>query len=247
MAGVMSACGGGGGILPKMAPSAPPLAIPPLTRRSALPFHRRPSSADKMGVDAYFMVYDTDHVAVSSRCVFWPGKRVVLGVMTSKSSALESKDQLKRRINEAAKSLRSSSFACRLHVASSARRRATCWPRTSSGPSSPAAWRWRGRCGVGRVPFRQTHLTLRSARRARLEGWATTGEVAHPSRRIASDAPQGEGSFGPFQCWRQSIGSLFSYAGSRLIDNIPSAINSARSLPSPCERHLVEFDCHLQW
>jgi 5-methyltetrahydropteroyltriglutamate--homocysteine methyltransferase len=56
-----------------------------------------------MGVDAYFMVYDTDHVAVSSRCVFWPGKRVVLGVMTSKSSALESKDQLKRRINEAAK------------------------------------------------------------------------------------------------------------------------------------------------
>src|SRR5215510_4504615 len=59
---------------------------------------------NQMGVDAYFMEYDTDRAGGFEPLRFLPkGKQVVLGVMTSKTGALESKDQLKRRIDEAAK------------------------------------------------------------------------------------------------------------------------------------------------
>jgi len=50
------------------------------------------------------MEYDTDRAGGFEPLRFLPkGKQVVLGVMTSKTGALESKDQLKRRIDEAAK------------------------------------------------------------------------------------------------------------------------------------------------
>ena len=59
---------------------------------------------NQMGVDAYFMEYDTDRAGGFEPLRFLPkGKQVVLGVMTSKTGELESKDQLKRRIDEAAK------------------------------------------------------------------------------------------------------------------------------------------------
>jgi methionine synthase II (cobalamin-independent) len=59
---------------------------------------------NQMGVDAYFMEYDTDRAGGFEPLRFLPkGKQVVLGVMTSKTGALESKNQLKRRIDEAAK------------------------------------------------------------------------------------------------------------------------------------------------
>ncbi|HTR85490.1 MAG TPA: 5-methyltetrahydropteroyltriglutamate--homocysteine S-methyltransferase [Reyranella sp.] len=59
---------------------------------------------NQMNVDAYFMEYDTDRAGGFEPLRFLPkGKHVVLGVMTSKTGALESKDQLKRRIEEAAK------------------------------------------------------------------------------------------------------------------------------------------------
>jgi len=59
---------------------------------------------NQMNVDAYFMEYDTDRAGGFEPLRFLPkNKHVVLGVMTSKSGALESKDQLKRRIDEAAK------------------------------------------------------------------------------------------------------------------------------------------------
>ncbi len=57
--------------------------------------------------DAYFMEYDTDRAGGFEPLRFVPrGKKtVVLGIMTSKSGVLESKDVLKRRIDEAAKFL----------------------------------------------------------------------------------------------------------------------------------------------
>src|SRR5260370_8576419 len=59
---------------------------------------------NKRGVDAYFMEYDTERAGGFEPLRLLPkGKQVVLGVMTSKTGALESKDQLKRRIEEAAK------------------------------------------------------------------------------------------------------------------------------------------------
>jgi 5-methyltetrahydropteroyltriglutamate--homocysteine methyltransferase len=57
-----------------------------------------------MNVDAYFMEYDSERAGGFEPLRLLPkSKTAVLGVMTSKTGALESKDQLKRRIDEAAK------------------------------------------------------------------------------------------------------------------------------------------------
>ncbi len=58
-----------------------------------------------IGVDAYFMEWDTDRAGDFAPLRFVPkgDKVVVLGLVTSKSGALESKDELKRRIEAAAR------------------------------------------------------------------------------------------------------------------------------------------------
>jgi 5-methyltetrahydropteroyltriglutamate--homocysteine methyltransferase len=59
---------------------------------------------NRMDVDAYFMEYDTERAGGFEPLRLLPkNKHVVLGVMTSKTGALESKEQLERRIDEAAK------------------------------------------------------------------------------------------------------------------------------------------------
>jgi len=55
-------------------------------------------------IDAYFMEYDSDRAGGFEPLRFVPkGKMVVLGLVTSKSGTLETKDVLKRRIEQAAK------------------------------------------------------------------------------------------------------------------------------------------------
>jgi 5-methyltetrahydropteroyltriglutamate--homocysteine methyltransferase len=55
-------------------------------------------------VDGYFMEYDSERAGGFEPLRFVPkGKTVVLGLVTSKSGKLESKDELKRRIDQAAK------------------------------------------------------------------------------------------------------------------------------------------------
>jgi len=55
-------------------------------------------------VDGYFMEYDTERAGGFEPLRLLPkGKKVVLGLVTTKSGALESKDALKRKIDEAAK------------------------------------------------------------------------------------------------------------------------------------------------
>ena len=57
-----------------------------------------------MPVDGYFMEWDTDRAGGFEPLRFLPkGKTVVLGLVTSKTGTLESKDDIKRRIEEAAK------------------------------------------------------------------------------------------------------------------------------------------------
>ena len=57
-----------------------------------------------IGVNGYFMEYDTERAGGFEPLRFVPkGKTVVLGLVTTKSGTLESKDTLKRRIDEAAK------------------------------------------------------------------------------------------------------------------------------------------------
>ncbi len=59
---------------------------------------------NEIDIDAYFMEYDSERAGGFEPLRFVPkGKMVVLGLVTSKSGQLESKDELKRRIDEAAK------------------------------------------------------------------------------------------------------------------------------------------------
>jgi 5-methyltetrahydropteroyltriglutamate--homocysteine methyltransferase len=62
---------------------------------------------NQINSDAYFMEYDSDRAGGFEPLRFVPRgeKMVVLGIMTSKTGELESKDDLKRRIDEAAKFL----------------------------------------------------------------------------------------------------------------------------------------------
>ena len=62
---------------------------------------------NQINADAYFMEYDTERAGGFEPLRFVPRghKMVVLGLVTSKTGALESKDELKRRIEEAAKYL----------------------------------------------------------------------------------------------------------------------------------------------
>ena len=58
----------------------------------------------EMHLDAYFMEYDDDRSGDFKPLRYLPkGKTVVLGLVTTKFGALESKDDLKRRIDEAAR------------------------------------------------------------------------------------------------------------------------------------------------
>ena len=57
-----------------------------------------------INVHGYFMEYDSDRAGGFEPLRFVPkGKTVVLGLVTSKSGTLESKDDIKRRIDQAAK------------------------------------------------------------------------------------------------------------------------------------------------
>jgi 5-methyltetrahydropteroyltriglutamate--homocysteine methyltransferase len=59
-----------------------------------------------INVDGYFMEYDTERAGGFEPLRFVPkGKTVVLGLVTSKGGTLESKDDLKRRVNDAARYL----------------------------------------------------------------------------------------------------------------------------------------------
>ena len=62
---------------------------------------------NRINADAYFMEYDSERAGGFEPLRFVPRghKVVVLGLITSKSGALETKDDLKRRIDEAAKYL----------------------------------------------------------------------------------------------------------------------------------------------
>jgi 5-methyltetrahydropteroyltriglutamate--homocysteine methyltransferase len=62
---------------------------------------------NRIDADAYFMEYDSDRAGGFEPLRFVPrgNKLVVLGLVTSKTGALESKDDLKRRIDQAAKYL----------------------------------------------------------------------------------------------------------------------------------------------
>ena len=90
-----------------------------------------------VNVHGYFMEYDSDRAGGFEPLRFVPkGKTIVLGLVTSKSGRLENRDALKRRIDEAQNTCRSSSYACRRSAVSRPRKKAISSPRMSNGQSS---------------------------------------------------------------------------------------------------------------
>jgi 5-methyltetrahydropteroyltriglutamate--homocysteine methyltransferase len=59
---------------------------------------------NRIKIDGYFMEYDSERAGGFEPLRFVPkGKTVVLGLVTTKTGQLESRDELKRRIEEASK------------------------------------------------------------------------------------------------------------------------------------------------
>ena len=88
-------------------------------------------------LDGYFLEYDTDRAGGFEPLRFVPKGRkiVVLGLVTSKSGKLESKDFIKRRIDEATKYVALDQLCLSPQCGFASTEEATCWPRTSNGPS----------------------------------------------------------------------------------------------------------------
>ena len=81
---------------------------------------------NELNVDGFFMEFDDERSGGFAPLRFVPpGKYVVLGLVTSKKGELEAKDDIKRRIEEAASSSTSTSCACRRSAASPLRSTAT--------------------------------------------------------------------------------------------------------------------------
>ena len=105
-----------------------------------------------LDVDRFLLEYDDARSGGFEPLRFVPrGKAVVLGLVSSKVPALESKADLRRRIEEAARVVpldRPGPVAP--SAASPPRSTGTSCPRRSSGPSSGWSWRRPGRCGASR-------------------------------------------------------------------------------------------------
>ena len=84
--------------------SAAAISARPGSRRAATSRSPRRCSSG-LDIDGYFLEYDTERAGGFEPLRFLPkGKKiVVLGLITSKTGALEKKDDLKRRIDEATK------------------------------------------------------------------------------------------------------------------------------------------------
>ena len=84
--------------------SAAATSARPGSRRAATSRWRSGCSA-QCNFDGYFLEYDTERAGGFEPLRFLPkgNKIVVVGVITSKSGTLEKKDDVKRRIDEAAK------------------------------------------------------------------------------------------------------------------------------------------------
>ena len=105
---------------------------------------------NQMNVDAYFMEYDTERAGGFEPLRFLPkgkhgraGRHDLEDRRAGEQGPAQAPDRRGGEVRPARPALPVAAMRLRL-----APRRATCWPRTSSGPSSPAASRSRARSGV---------------------------------------------------------------------------------------------------
>ena len=117
----------------------------------------------ELAVDGFFLEYDDARSGGFEPLRFVPrGKRVVLGLVTSKRAALESKDELKRRIDEAAKYVPLDQLCLSRNAGFPRPSTATRCRSTNSAPSCASWSRPRARCGgdARRASIRGTSRAL---------------------------------------------------------------------------------------
>ena len=92
---------------------------------------------NEVDVDGYFLEYDNERAGGFEPLRFFPKgkKQLVLGLVTSKSGALERRTTSSAASTRRRNTSRSISSACRRNAASPRPRKATCCPRTSNGRS----------------------------------------------------------------------------------------------------------------
>src|SRR5471030_1858095 len=97
---------------------------------------------NKIKVHGYFMEYDTERAGGFEPLRLVPrGRCVVLGLVTSKTGRLENKDDIRRRIDEAAKYVPLEQLCLSPQCGFAPPRKAIRWPRTSNGPSCALSWK----------------------------------------------------------------------------------------------------------
>ena len=117
---------------------------------------------NEINVDGYFLEYDSTRAGGFEPLRFLPkGKVAVLGLVTTKSRKLETKDELKRRIEEARRTRRWNSSHSDRNAVSPAASAATPWASRVKSPSF--AWWSRPRARYGDTRSRELRPLLASS------------------------------------------------------------------------------------
>ena len=104
---------------------------------------------NQIGVDGYFMEFDTERAGGFEPLRFVPkGKTVVLGLVTSKAGALESAEELERRIADAAKYVELDQLCLSPQCGFASTEEGNSLPRRSSGPNWRVSLKSREKCGA---------------------------------------------------------------------------------------------------
>ena len=109
----------------------------------------------KCNYDGYFLEYDTDRAGGFEPLRFLPkgNKIVVLGLDHLQAGPAGAARRTSRSASRRRPNLsRSINFACRRNAASPPPKKATCWPRTSNGPSCAWWWNWPTKFGASKFP-----------------------------------------------------------------------------------------------
>jgi 5-methyltetrahydropteroyltriglutamate--homocysteine methyltransferase len=124
---------------------------------------------NELGVDGLFLEYDDARSGGFEPLRFVPpGKVVVLGLVTTKRGDLESRDELKRRIEEASRFIDVDQLCLSGQCGFSSTVEGNALTHTSSGPSCGSSWRPPRRSGASRAARPGTATRAATGRRARL-------------------------------------------------------------------------------
>src|SRR5262249_22296902 len=118
---------------------------------------------NEIDIDAYFMEYDSDRAGGFEPLRLVPkGKMVVLGLVTSKSGTLESKDAIKRRIDEAAKFVALEQLCLSPQCGFASSEEGNILTVDEQWRSCGGSWRGRGR-GGGDADHKQALISARKS------------------------------------------------------------------------------------